>query len=796
MARKAGVITIDLQAGTSQFVLDLEKAKGQVRDFGGHMTSSMASSSAAVRLFEGDVTHNLRAVERFLSTTLGLGPVLRAAFPVVGAIAFAGVIAETGKKVYDFFKGMEEAPEKISGAFHDLNAPLELANTQLELSNARMENTLAKLNRKPENHVKVALLEAKEAAEQLNASLEKDLGSLDKLLREQAGSWWHQFATQALGQGSSSLAAALARQVGGETGFGGFRGSIADVSDPAKLLQAYAAEIAKVEAMMHPASGAVSAWKGEKADPLWQMAPAMDTATKEMFDAVLRNLKDEMQHIASTGQNINLHGKVGQAQDDADARKPLLEELNRLQEQLNRATEAGATAEQKISEEERNQLQDMAARNVLTSQTAALVEKIYDARRLDAYKARLQELSQVANEGIELSERMANEQSKEWEHTASEIEGLMAHLSDSFRKGVEAAEKMGDEVYAAEAKQQAELVGIHSRGHNPLGTLAVEQAIELQALARNLHDELARTADVEQRRLLIGQAQEKVMQMQTEYAKKQAEIQQKGVKDFFLEMEDQAQKAGNILYESMHQALDQVSDELSKLLTGQKTHFGKMLQQGASMVKKSIESSLHTGLGKLWELIHPKKKALKPFDLHDGGWHGPSGNANDPIYVSNVGGQELPEAPPLAKAPLPKAVDILKSLGLGGAVFGGGPGGGGGLAGAGGGTPSVNSTFTPWTDSDDFPAMAGGGNVDPGQTYWVGDGGEPELFTPRSAGTITPMSKLGGGDTHNWYIDARGSELGVENRIARTMEMVHSSAVRNSVVANAERAKRTPHRRS
>ena len=38
--------------------------------------------------------------------------------------------------------------------------------------------------------------------------------------------------------------------------------------------------------------------------------------------------------------------------------------------------------------------------------------------------------------------------------------------------------------------------------------------------------------------------------------------------------------------------------------------------------------------------------------------------------------------------------------------------------------------------------LAEGGNVAAGETVVVGDGGEPELFTPKSAGTVTPFSDL------------------------------------------------------
>jgi hypothetical protein len=782
MARKAGVITIDLEAGTSKFVQDLEKAKGQVREFGGHMTSSMASSSAAVRLFEGDVTHNLRAVERFLATTLGLGPALRAAFPVVGAIAFGGVIFETGKKVYDFFREVEEGPKKISGAFRDLNAPLELTNTQLDLANARLENTLAKLNNKPENHFKVALLEAKEAAEKLGDALQKDLATMDEYIKKQAGSVWSQWIKGLFGDKAPQWAGFLQKEISDP---GGFRDQTANVTDLSKLKADYAQEIGFLQRVMQEGISARNLPRGVNSEnqALYGL-PALDTGAENIVRGVIARLQSEMQRIGSEQTGINLRGQVGAAQDVAEQRKPILEELNRLQEQLNRATENGATAEQKISEEERNQIQDMAARNVLNSQTLALVEKIYDAKRLEAYNARLRDLSQTANEGIELSERMGNEQAKAFEHTLSVVDGLMAHLSDQFRKGVEEAEKMREEVAAAQAQQQVNLVGLQARGHNPLGTLSIEQGMELQTIAQRYHDELNRTVDANQRQVLLGREYLEILKLQTEYAKKQDEIQQKGVKDFFLEMEDQAQTAGNILNQSMHQALEQVSDELAKLLTGQKTHFGKMLQQlGEEMLRKSIQSTLHTGLGKLGELIYGKKTPV----------HKPTGNPDDPVYVhvTNPCQPTLPPAPPLTKTPLPDAGSILRRLGstIGsiGGLFGGSGGGGGGNTG--GDTPSVFSVDSSVT----YPKLAGGGDVDPGQPYWVGDGGEPELFTPRSAGTVTPMSRLGG-HSFTYHIDARGADLGAGNRVARAIEMAHSSAIRSSVVATAERNKRTPHR--
>jgi hypothetical protein len=92
--------------------------------------------------------------------------------------------------------------------------------------------------------------------------------------------------------------------------------------------------------------------------------------------------------------------------------------------------------------------------------------------------------------------------------------------------------------------------------------------------------------------------------------------------------------------------------------------------------------------------------------------------------------------------------------------------------------------------------MAGGGDTEPGLIYKVAEAGEGEFITPKNASTVTPLSKLrGGGDSFTYNVDARGADLGAENRVARAIEYSHNSAVRNAARASAEHARRTPRRR-
>ena len=71
--------------------------------------SEVAAASAAIRGLEGNFGTSVRAGERFLVTTLKLGPILQAAFPVFGALAMIGILdqlVEHINHVAEAFKAM------------------------------------------------------------------------------------------------------------------------------------------------------------------------------------------------------------------------------------------------------------------------------------------------------------------------------------------------------------------------------------------------------------------------------------------------------------------------------------------------------------------------------------------------------------------------------------------------------------------------------------------------------------------------------------------------------------------
>jgi|GEM_PF-6692406 len=90
---------------------------------------------------------------------------------------------------------------------------------------------------------------------------------------------------------------------------------------------------------------------------------------------------------------------------------------------------------------------------------------------------------------------------------------------------------------------------------------------------------------------------------------------------------------------------------------------------------------------------------------------------------------------------------------------------------------------------------ASGGDVTPGGTYLVGENG-PEILSlgAGSSGYITPNSDLGkgGGDSSHIYIDARGADAGVEQRIHRAMRAYAEVASAHAVTMVSENGKRRP----
>ena len=154
--------------------------------------------SGTLRTLDGN--QGIRAAERFLTMIPGLAPALQAAFPLIGAIAFAEVVARAVEHFEKLGKGANDAANAVQRAFREINIGAQESNDSLQVANDRLENEIAKIEKKPENGIKLALDEAILSADQLGKSLDADLSKLTKVLTEQKTG----LAGQIFGQASTS----------------------------------------------------------------------------------------------------------------------------------------------------------------------------------------------------------------------------------------------------------------------------------------------------------------------------------------------------------------------------------------------------------------------------------------------------------------------------------------------------------------------------------------------------------------------------------------------------------------
>ncbi len=396
MPARAGQIVIDISAGTSKFVVDLEAAKGKIREFGAVGVGEHKAVSAAMKTLEGNFTNNRRAADAFVGMIPGMGTALKAAFPVVGAIAFAGVIGEVGKKVYDFFKGMEEGPKKIVNAFREIQGPLQLTNDALAITNARLENDIAKLEGKHENTLKIELLEAQQAADKLAESLEKGLGSLGKLLKEQGIGWVKEAFGKAGTGGLEDIFKTLQSAVETVTDQysekiakavkAGDKGLVKSLTEEeaSRISNLYTSAIGKVNAVQQtppkllPQSLLVGA-------PVFEDTTARDEAARRMQ----RYLQDQMKQATLETERGRLTGEKGSLAAGAETRKKDQDELNRLSNEYWKAQDAGLTGLEKINAEEQEELDKLKQRRDISESTkttgALVIGLTFDKKRLDVY---------------------------------------------------------------------------------------------------------------------------------------------------------------------------------------------------------------------------------------------------------------------------------------------------------------------------------------------------------------------------------------------------------------------------
>lgn len=266
-----------------------------------------------------------------------------------------------------------------------------------------------------------------------------------------------------------------------------------------------------------------------------------------------------------------------------------------------------------------------------------------------------------------------------------------------------------------------------------------------------------------------------------------------GLQAFMLEMQASIKTTAQLVYDSLMEATQKLSDELTKLFTGKKFSFAKMAQDiGGTLVHSVVTEALKHGLSKLEEELKKKFPGLGkvPLTKPELGTDGnptvtrpvtgkPDGTPNNPIWVAVTNQSYTPVAGgPNALQSVGQVMTTVAPL-LGGIKLGGG---------GGGPTPSVTSSWSPRQE---------GGPVTPGNAYMVGEHG-PEPFLPQVSGAImsNAMAQRTFGNTGPTYfmsVDARGTDpVQTEQRVYRAIRAAHQDAIGTSVRATVMRSDRVP----
>jgi len=147
-----------------------------------HAVSEVQAAGAAFRTLEGGIP--IRAIERFSVNVLGMGPILQAAFPVIGGLIFAEMLGKMSEKLYTLVHNAHTAGTDIAAAFDSMHLKATVVNDDLRIQSDRLQQEIDKLEGVPDNGVALALDESRKMADQLLVSLEEDGKALDELLQK------------------------------------------------------------------------------------------------------------------------------------------------------------------------------------------------------------------------------------------------------------------------------------------------------------------------------------------------------------------------------------------------------------------------------------------------------------------------------------------------------------------------------------------------------------------------------------------------------------------------------------
>lgn len=715
---------------------------GEIKRRHSEVTGSVATG-AAVATLEG--VKNVGAIEGLLSKTLGLGEIIQAAFPLVGAVAFGQILLEVGENLLKIREEATEMPEHIRAAFEGLNAPLYKSVDSLRQTNDQLEIAIAKLEHKPANTLALELDKARVNADELAESMNRSAESVKKLLD-----------TNKVGFKQWLFS--------GQTSTGPF-------SDEIKK------RMSELDELQRADRDAIRSGN-DTPDAAKKRSVNIDTQIRSLYDYAKKN-KADLQSFDNGSQTSNINILAG-VQDfagtllDERAQRVRNAELTRHKDQLTPASGGSSRPSSTIRDTWDTELKERQQFGDLT--TAA--EKQFWADRAAAVKKGTDDYKFAYNRYLDAARKNAVENAKilqEWnKNSASQLDvirdpTLISNESGRTLRGIANANSTGLALADAKNTASGQVAEANIRLQEQLGLITrLDAAIQL----RNLHEsqyaaQLAKLkqdlanvlpgTDADAQRNRINQRIVELNGRHTQQQYSDAVATGDGttsgsvgahnaLDDFVRSTRDAATQMQRI----SASLLNGINDQLANAIVGDGTSWGSTFN---GIGKQVAKSGLERAEGSL----------LGAFGLGK-----PDGSATNPLNVKIVDGSGVPG-------------------GIGG-LFGGGDSGsdsdGGGFFSA------IKSIFG--------GGRAAGGSVEAGKIYRFNESGQ-ELFAPHTSGTVIPNNKInfgGGGDNINYSIDARGTDpVQTDMRVRAAIVAAHQSSVKQAVQQVHQQSARQPRRR-
>jgi lambda family phage tail tape measure protein len=788
MANKPRV-SVQITADSTGYTAAVNKAKAQLLDFGqaskrvhGSMVSDVQATSGALRILDGGINNNIRSAERFLASFKGLSAALQAIYPAVGMIAVGAVIARGVTQLAEFTKKVKEARAEFTASFQEMQNSARLSNDELAKTNINLENQIAKLTGKHENVLASQLMDARIEADKLAASAAKAAKEMKELLDK------NQANVLALAMGSAptgdvfggiqnfqNLKSASQQQRDDALHNGDQKGADKAKADYEQLLKNERAYLQKQIADRTATSSMTQRVKdatgGDRMVTVQvPKMPGDQTRNLTALRGALGLNYDQSDRIGLDAQNQKDTGTLKRIEDSKNLATKEMEQYRDEFANLQASLVAGPGEED----------EQFKAR-MLSEEALFWARKLSITRKgSDEYKEIQKQLADIDRQANQQYAQAQSEAIKLQQDRDKFIATSFGDDLDQSRSGNLGGANQGKDVFAmlqgmresvsvahqnADAWREAQIqIGLSAGTIDKYDAAMQTAALHQQQFTRSLEELAASRAALEKRfgprstastpeaqaayqsldnqqsqlegqnRIQAGQDQQSLTAATGLGAWKQS------LDQFVQESRDTAAQVRDI----WTSALSSVNEEIVKILStrhnyGVRQQFGNI---GAGIFRSVASAGLNKAEGTV----------LGAFRKADG-------SSSNPFHVIIAGAAASGAAGGAAVSKVAGSVSGI--IGKIGGFFSG-------LGFAGGGMPPVNMASL------------------------VGENG-PELFVPRTAGTVMPAGSFGG-VTHKWHVDARGATdpAAVMAMVERGIRKAAPSLIAGSLHAQSDRNSRKP----